>query len=508
MIHWSVLPSLLALAAGSGGWKAEKPLWLAVTTPSLEEALEPLADRRRAEGLDVLVSTKPIGEALADAPRAPSYLLLVGDHEAKREAEPWFVPAQERQPYRWSFLQREAFASDAAWGDLDGDGAPDLPVGRIPARTPEEVAAVVSKIIAYEERPLSPEDLRVNFWGGSPDYGALFDTATTYLLLSSVREDTPPWMDLWVLAGDAGSPLCGWPGDQPARFTAQMKRGGLLNVLMGHANADLFHSMMYGSRSVDYTIDDARELLSEGSPAAPMLLFACDSGDFARATPCLAESFLFLPAGPVATIAASMNSHPLTNYFTSTSLLGVLHEGRARLGDLWFDAQERASRRKLHALSLIPNVLKDIEGKLEQEIDVPKLQRDQLLMYALLGDPATRLRFPAGTLEGRVERTTSGWRWTVERTKGAAFLQVAHRPAETVALDRLELVTSREEANDRFAAANAGLGFTPLFSAGDGVVLLPPVDGASWEGTIGGDGVLRIVIRGRGGLLVGVFPLR
>ena len=134
MLHRFSLRSLLVCAAGPGSWEAERPLWLAVTTSSLEGALEPLADRRCAEGLEVLVSTKTVGEALAASPRAPSYLLLVGD--------------------------------------------------------------------------------------------------------------------------------------QPARFTTQMTKGGLLNVLMGYATADFFHSMRYGSRSVDYTVDDAREILSQGSPAA------------------------------------------------------------------------------------------------------------------------------------------------------------------------------------------------------------------------------------------------
>jgi len=42
--------------------------------------------------------------------------------------------------------------SDAAYGDLDLDGIPDLPVGRIVARTQEELSNVVAKIEAYEAR--------------------------------------------------------------------------------------------------------------------------------------------------------------------------------------------------------------------------------------------------------------------------------------------------------------------------------------------------------------------
>lgn len=42
--------------------------------------------------------------------------------------------------------------SDVAYGDLDSNGVPDLIVGRIPARTPAELANVVAKIKAYEAR--------------------------------------------------------------------------------------------------------------------------------------------------------------------------------------------------------------------------------------------------------------------------------------------------------------------------------------------------------------------
>ncbi|NND82954.1 MAG: hypothetical protein HKN50_11045 [Gammaproteobacteria bacterium] len=42
--------------------------------------------------------------------------------------------------------------SDAKYGDLDGDDIPDIPVGRISARTPAELANVVEKINDYQAR--------------------------------------------------------------------------------------------------------------------------------------------------------------------------------------------------------------------------------------------------------------------------------------------------------------------------------------------------------------------
>jgi hypothetical protein len=42
-------------------------------------------------------------------------------------------------------------ASDDWFADVDDDGLPDMAIGRIPVRTPEEAAAVVTKIRGYEE---------------------------------------------------------------------------------------------------------------------------------------------------------------------------------------------------------------------------------------------------------------------------------------------------------------------------------------------------------------------
>ena len=42
--------------------------------------------------------------------------------------------------------------SDAAYGDLDGDLVPDLPVGRISVRTQDELQSVVNKLKAYQRR--------------------------------------------------------------------------------------------------------------------------------------------------------------------------------------------------------------------------------------------------------------------------------------------------------------------------------------------------------------------
>lgn len=485
----------VALRSDAGrGEDPPKPFWLAVAKGDFVGPLQPLAAMRRQEGFQTAVSSQSVEKALAEAPRQPDFLLLVGDDEPGGAEHPWFLPARRMDLYRWRRVQRQQYASDAAWGDLDGDLVPDVAVGRIPARTPGDVERAVQKILAFARRPVRQTDLQLVVWAGSPAYGAAIDALATELLLTTVRTNGPRWIRPWIISGNPSHPLCGWPPDQPGRFTRQIRQGGLLAVLMGHASAERFFSLAHEGQSVGYAAADAQDQLAQGPPALPMVFFSCESGDFTRPTPCMAESFFSFPGGPVATIAATTESHPLTNYFWATCLLTELDGKEDRIGRIWLAAQRRALKARNF---LVERILRDVEGKLEEEIDLAKLRRDQVLMYAVLGDPATRLRRPR-PLEATIRRTDEGWQWKATRPPGAVRLAVGHRwsklPVPRVATSPLP----RPEAQAAFEAANAALDFAPL---------PPPPDQGPWEGTVEQPGWLRLVAIAGGELYVAVLRI-
>ena len=471
----------------------ERPLWLVVTRADLVHPLGPLAEKRSGQGLETVISTETVAKALAQAARRPDFLLLVGDDEPGKEDASWYVPSRRMNLYRWREVQHKQFASDSAWGDLDGDGVPDVAVGRIPARSPEQVQLAVKKILEFERQVPTPADLQMPFWGGSPFYNPTIDTMATGFLLLMLRSNAPDWMTPWVISADPNYPLCGWPPDQPALFTRQIRRGGVCGILMGHANADYFFSMTHHDRPIVYTASAAKKELAEGPPAPPLVFFSCHSGNFARPRPCTTEEFFFFPGGPVATIGATTESHPLTNYFSSLCLLQGLGGSEKRIGSLWLDAQRRAMTARNF---LIERVLRDVEGKLEDEIDVEKLRRDQILMYALLGDPATRLRIPE-PLKASVWRTETGWRWEAERPEGATSLHVGFRsdawpsPAKPSG--------DKEVARAAMEAANATFVFKAMPS---------PPENDPWKGTVGKAGRLRLVATGEGQIHAAVLKLQ
>ena len=45
------------------------------------------------------------------------------------------------------------FCSDSAYGDVNGDGQPEIAVGRLPVKTGDQLLGLINKIKAYEAQP-------------------------------------------------------------------------------------------------------------------------------------------------------------------------------------------------------------------------------------------------------------------------------------------------------------------------------------------------------------------
>ena len=472
---------LLVLLLARGAWGDDPKLWLAVTTAELAESLQPLAEYRRGQGLDAVVFVGTPDDALAEHP-SPDYLLLVGDAPtAGEEANAaWYVPARSFSLYRWIATQRKTFLSDSMWGDLNGDGNPDVCVGRIPARTAAEVAVVVNKIKAYEGRPWSIDDLRVPAWTGTPMATPAFNRIATGLVISQLKAQLPKWAEVSLICGDPQSALCGWPDEQSATFNRWLKRGGLVATVGAHGNEFGWVSLTEGGRWVTYEVGTDDAPLASGSPCCPLIVLTCDSGNFAAPRRCVTEAMLLAPGGPVAAIGATTQSHPLTNALTVRGMLPAFHERPRRLGDLWLAAQVAGhDTRDL----LLETMLKDLEGSIDEEIDVAQLRRDQLRMYALLGDPATKIRIPH-PLSASIERTGDGWTWHVERPAGARRLHIGFRPA-TAGMPARPKDIDRDAAARLLDEANRMFGFQEVATL---------TTEEEWQGVVEQPGILRLAV--------------
>ena len=130
-------------------------------------------------------------------------------------------------------------------------------------------------------------------------------------------------------------------------------------------------------------------------------------------------------------------------------------------------------------------MLVDVEGKLEEKMDVAKLRRDQILMYALLGDPATPLRLP-DPLEAAVEAGGGAWRWTVQKPQDATRLYVGLR-SESPPLAPRAAQLDKDAAGRLFRQANETFAFKPLAE----------LDSKTpWRGVMEKQGTLRLMAVG------------
>jgi hypothetical protein len=146
--------------------------YLMIAHPDFIDGLAPLVDHHRAQGRQVrVVDLHAIYDRFShgrvDAAAIQAYirstadrmgydhvLLVGGDSRDYRNSlgsdSISFVPSL----YTTTGSLVQFAPSDALLVDLDADGVPDLPIGRLPVRTPAELAAVIEKTLDYANRPI------------------------------------------------------------------------------------------------------------------------------------------------------------------------------------------------------------------------------------------------------------------------------------------------------------------------------------------------------------------
>ena len=170
VIEAAAVPMLVPEPAAEDAWflaETNRIDYLVVVSRALAPAAQQLADYRAGQGLRVGVavfedvcdllyegvrSPEAIPELLAYAeavwPEPPQMMVLAGnghsDYRGVFGNEVNHLPPLLLQTYDG------LFAADELLADAGGDDLPDVAVGRLPARTAEELAAMIAKIQAYE----------------------------------------------------------------------------------------------------------------------------------------------------------------------------------------------------------------------------------------------------------------------------------------------------------------------------------------------------------------------
>jgi len=376
--------------------RAEGEPYLVMTRAVFADGLRPWVKLREQQGFRVILKTwdtVPSNEDVRtwirqNATENCRYALLVGDCSARGENEDalWQMPALA--------LGKDDI-SDGAYGDINGDGMPELAVGRFPVRTPEELACLVAKVADYEARPLSGNSRQAIIWIGAAGFEEI-----SRRMVSGLRDLTPPWLTP-LLITDAGNRM-----RQPTEFLEAQANPSFMSIVVSHGS---YRDLSVGEGEgpgVNLTVEDVARLQG-GHPSAPMFLLSCRAGKFDTEDErgrSLGETFCLHPAGPVTVVAATKSTNALVNYLFARAIAVQLTHRPAGLdsaGDLvrLVQCQLAGSGTGLNDPSLMQDetaaqILSAGAAKDGVPPEEPKDLVEDVAAYILLGDPAARLWFP------------------------------------------------------------------------------------------------------------------
>ena len=393
-----------------------------VHPPMFRSALEPWIQYRSAQGYTIhLLETRPetgekeilqaIREQATENPLRA--VLLVGDAYSpnpKMETLP-----SPRVPARviGEFGEEQEIASDSLYGDWDGDGLPEITVGRFSVQSVNELDAIIRKTIRYENQNPGAWLRRINLVGGvggfSPILDSSIESAARYILSRMI----PPEYEITLTQADIQSPYCPAPNHFRNHTIARLNEGPLFWVYMGHGNRRTLDSVLWpGQPNRTFPIFEEGDVqyvsCDKGLPIA--IFLACYTGMLDAAGDCLAEELHRRENGPVAVFAASRTAMPYGMSMLGIELIEEVFRPRPAgepllLGDVIHTAkrksieppkvqnigQERPVREMVESLA---KVLDPTRDRLEEQ------RRDHIHLFHLFGDPLLRLPMP---LEAKLE---------------------------------------------------------------------------------------------------------
>lgn len=362
------------------------PELLIIAVPALFDGAEAYASYRESTGYAVqLIGTEEllsedtglveaIGDrislfATSDPPGIHRSVLLLGDA----------VDSVTGDPSRIPLAPGDGASGDHPYADLDGDGVPDIAIGRLPFSDPQPLADYLARLERFESAPhVGAANRDVRLFAGESGFGEAVDQAIE-VVAGAIVDELSYDFDLEVTYNLASSPFY-LPDDAwYDEFTGGYREGSLFQPYIGHTLGWL----------------PVEDLAGAKRPGLLAFLSCSDGAIQFPEEPSLAEEVLALPDGALAVIGATQVSQPCANAVLAREIgSALMNERAATAGDLMLATMEGAKYRRDDLRALIEGFCDAFsEETLEEMI------ASHLAMYLLLGDPTVRLGAPAGEIE-------------------------------------------------------------------------------------------------------------
>lgn len=404
-------------ATGNLTAAADSPKWIVATAPEFRSAIAPLVERRRQDGMAVTIikmadlATDAAGmidpmalrteiERLARDSKSRTFVLLVGVASAPADgakhaetnhidAKQIVVPALAGTEGR---MKRQP--TDHGYGLPDEKMLPSIAVGRFPARTAKEAAAMVEKTLAFErDRAAGRWRNRLTVLEGNPGGGNDFERRTAEAVVPAQIQNrfaklNPDWTARFVVHA-AGSPYFVGDSDLRAASLDYIREGQFWTIYLGHSSAS-------GLWSIGAPYIDRKDWSTLEAGRHPGLLFTC--GCFACQTAGFdgegyALAAIRNPTGPAAVVGAHCESYAMAGLLALDGFLSELNAAKPaeRLADYWLAVENGLVRGDIDPITFF--ALDNADGSHGKE-SLDEQRREHAQMWTLLGDPAMRIPPP------------------------------------------------------------------------------------------------------------------
>ncbi len=346
--------------------------WTVFCAPPLKAALEPLAEHRRAQGYQVELVDATDGY-LEKAEAAKDIIILAGalDEKGGGRAD-CILPGGTG-----TIARMKGRPSD---GVLAADGKI---IGRLPAATPEEMGAMVAKIIRFEKEGAAA-DRGMGCIIGNPLPGREHSKVVDLMLGLQIKSTLSGVNRAWRIGGAADlfwKPLPQASPDFPAVMGSWMEGTWEVLAYFGHSG----DTGIYSSGTT-YGWPD---LWSNPTGPPRGLFFTCGCHAMAHEG-AYAVQAMRAPSGPAAVIGASAISYSTIGYLAGKGLAACASdpEGPATVGEWWLLIRSAIEKEPMSTLRF--TVFDYLDGS-NGTSPLAEQRKEHLEMWSLLGDPAMRM---------------------------------------------------------------------------------------------------------------------